>query len=147
MSDVADQYLTRAKQEVEEQYTSIKLALDKTQSPQECLVKRVSFVAGARSLIEQNLRHNLALIKIPQASIESIRSKLAFMIFDEYVNVLKGMYRMRFNGRPADGGASTQTHSVPDGPGPPLVTSLIVCQPTQHRKWKKGETVMRERTG
>jgi hypothetical protein len=40
-------------------------------------------------------------------------SKLALKIFDKYANILKGMYSMRFNGRPADGGASTQTHSGP----------------------------------
>ncbi len=41
-----------------------------------------SFIAGARSLNEQDLHENLAYFKVPQAGIESIRSKLAFKIFE-----------------------------------------------------------------
>ncbi len=37
--------------------------------------------------------------------------EISLQDFDKYANTLKGMYSMRFNGRPADGGASTQTHS------------------------------------
>ena len=51
-----------------------------------------SFIAGARSLNEEGLYENLAYFKVPEAGIESIRSKLAFKIFDEYANILKGMY-------------------------------------------------------
>ena len=40
-------------------------------------------------------RINLAYFKVPQAGIESIRSKLAFKIFDEYANIRKGMYSTR----------------------------------------------------
>ena len=52
-----------------------------------------SFIAGARSLNEQDLHDNLAYFKDPQAGIESIRSKLAFKIFDEYANILKGIWQ------------------------------------------------------
>ena len=89
----------------EEQYASIKSALDKTLRSEGWQVKHASFIAGARSLNEPDLCKNLEFFKIPQASIESIRSKLAWKIFDEYTNILKGMYSIRFNGRPADGGA------------------------------------------
>ena len=41
---------------------------------------------------EQDLHDNLAYFKVPQAGKDSIRSKLAFKIFDEYTNILKGMY-------------------------------------------------------
>ena len=61
-----------------------------------------SFIAGAHSLNEQDLHENLAYFQVPQAGIESIRSKLAFKIFDEYANILKGMCSTRFNGRPND---------------------------------------------
>jgi hypothetical protein len=54
-------------------------------------VSQRSFITGARSLNEQDLHDNLAYFKVPKAGIESIRSKLAFKIFDEYVNILKGM--------------------------------------------------------
>ena len=58
-------------------------------------VSQRSFIAGARSLNEQDLHENLAYFKVPQAGIESIRSKLAFKIFDEYANIRKGMYSTR----------------------------------------------------
>jgi hypothetical protein len=70
-------------------YASIKSALDKTLRPKGWLVKQVSFIAGARSLNEQDLHKNLEFFKIPQANIESIRSKLAWTVFDEYANILK----------------------------------------------------------
>ena len=50
-----------------------------------------------RSLNEKDLHDNLAYFYVPQAGIESIRSKLAFKIFDEYENILKGMYSTRFD--------------------------------------------------
>ena len=80
-----------------------------------------SFIAGARSLNEQDLHENLAYFKVPQAGIESIRSKLAFKIFDEYANILKGMYSTRFNGlygRPKDFDVYAHTDSAPGGPTP-----------------------------
>ena len=80
-----------------------------------------SFISGTRSLNEQNLHENLVYFKVPQTGIESIRSKLVFKMFDEYANILKGMYSTRFNGCTND---SAQTDSVPSGPTPPLITSL-----------------------
>jgi hypothetical protein len=65
-------------------------------------VTQKSFIAGARSLNEKDLHDNLAYFKVPQAGIDSIRSKLALKIFDEYANILKGMYSTRFNGRPKE---------------------------------------------
>ena len=59
-----------------------------------------SFIAGARSLNEKDLHGNLTYFKVPQVGKESIRSKLAFIIFDEYANILKDMYSRRFNGHP-----------------------------------------------
>ena len=99
-----------------------------------------SFISGAHSLNEQDLHENLAYFQVPQAGIESIRSKLAFKIFDEYANILKGMYSTRFNGSPKD---SAQTDSAPSGPMPPLITSLQAWQPNNIKgpkeKEKKGD--------
>jgi hypothetical protein len=67
-----------------------------------------------------HLRENLAYFKAPSAGIESMRSKLVFKIFDEYANILKGMYSTRFNGCPKD---SAQTDS-PRGPLVLLITSF-----------------------
>jgi hypothetical protein len=69
-------------------------------------------------------------------------------IFDEYENILKGMYSTRFNGRtdlggtsaPPDTGRSDHGES-PDrptrGPIPPLINSLTVCQTNKIRKRKE----------
>jgi hypothetical protein len=54
-------------------------------------VTQKSFIAGARSLNEQDLYDNLAYFKVPEEGIDSIRSKLAFKIFDEYVNILENV--------------------------------------------------------
>ena len=50
-----------------------------------------SFIAGARSLNEKDWHDNLAYFKVPQAGIDSMRSKLDLKIFDEYANILKGI--------------------------------------------------------
>ena len=54
------------------------------------------------------LKENLEYFKVPSASVESIRTKLAMTIFDEYENVLKGMYSIQFNGRSDLGGTSAR---------------------------------------
>jgi hypothetical protein len=55
-------------------------------------------ITGAKSLNEQDLHDNLSYLKVPEAGIDSIRSKLALKIFDEYANILKVMYSTRFKG-------------------------------------------------
>ena len=86
MSCVTDQYVRRARNVAEAQYVSIKSALERTLGPQGWIVNQRSFI----SLNEKDLHDNLAYFKVPHADIESIRSKLAFIIFDEYANILKG---------------------------------------------------------
>jgi hypothetical protein len=63
-------------------------------------VSQKSFITGARSLNEQDLHENLSYLKVPTEGIESIRSKLVFKTFDEYANILKGMYSSIFNWTP-----------------------------------------------
>ena len=69
-------------------------------------IKQGSFIEGARSLNEKELRKNLTFFEVPSASIEPIRANLAMKIFDEYANILKGMYSIRCNGRSDHGGTS-----------------------------------------
>jgi hypothetical protein len=113
-------------------------------------VEQVSFIAGARSLNEEKLKKTLTYFEVPRTSIEPIRSKLAMKIFDEYANVLKGMYSIRFNGRSDHGGASARpAHGRSDhgdasacpawGPTPPLINSLTAWQPNKVRKRKERE--------
>ena len=100
------------------------------------------FIVGARSLHEQDLHDNLVYFKVPQPCIESIRSKLVFKIFDEYANILKGMYITRFNGCPKDIVIHDQMNTVPIGSMTPLITSLPAWYPNnircQKEKEKKG---------
>ena len=139
MSCVTDQYVKRARNVAEAQYASMKSALEKTLNPQGWSVSQRSFIAGARSLNEKDLHDNLAYFKVPPTGIESIRSKLAFKIFDEYANILKGMYSTRFNGRPKSKDDHDQMDTAPGGPSPPLITSLQVWQPNNIRRQKEKE--------
>ena len=139
MSCVTDQYVKRARNAAEAQYVSIKSALQQTLGPQGWTVSQRSFIAGARSLNEKDLHDNLAYFKVPQAGIDSIRSKLAFKIFDEYANILKGMYSTKFNGRPTNQGDHDQMITAPGGPSPPLITSLQDWQPNNIRRQKEKE--------
>ena len=75
---MTDQYVTRAKHVAIAQYVSIKSALEQTFGLQGWLVSQRNFIAGARSLNEKDLQENLAYFKVPEAGIESKRSKLAF---------------------------------------------------------------------
>ena len=78
-----------------------------------------------RSLNEQDLQSNIRFFKVPQGIIESIRSKLVFQIFDEYTNILKGMYSTRFNGTTSDGDIPTKAKSDQGGdPTPHLPLGL-----------------------
>ncbi len=43
--------------------------------------------------MKRKLKKNLDFFKVTKASMEPITSKLAMKIFDEYANILKGMYR------------------------------------------------------
>ena len=69
-------------------------------------------------------------------------------IFDEYANILKGMYSIRYNGRSDLGGTSARpdtgrsdheeapAHPARD-PMSPLINSLTVSQPNKFRKRKE----------
>ena len=49
------------------------------------------------SLNEKEIKKNLEYFKVPNTIIETITSNLVKKIFDEYANVLKGIYSIRFN--------------------------------------------------
>ncbi len=106
MSDVTSHYIVRVKSVAVSQYESSRSALGKVMQQSGWVVHQGSFVAGARSLEwdrslnETQLMVNLEYFKVPSVSIDSIRTKLAMKISDEYANILKGMYSIRFNGRP-----------------------------------------------
>ena len=108
MSDVTSHYIVRAKREAETQYSSLRLTLPMTMQRQSWKVEQVSFITGARSLNEEELKKNLTFFEVPSGSIEPIRVKLAMKIFDEYANILKCMYSIRYNGRSDHGDTSVR---------------------------------------
>ena len=107
MSDVTNHYVNRTKRETEGQFESLRSSFGKTMRHQGWMVKKVSFITGAWSLNEEELKKTLEYFKVPITSIDPIRSKLGMKIFDEYANILKGMYSIRFNGRSDHGGTTT----------------------------------------
>ena len=138
MSDVADQCLLRARFRAENQYESLRRALGIVLQREGWKVEQISFIAGAHSLNEQDLRKDLKLFQVPEASIESIGSKLAMRIFDEYANILKCMYSTRFNRGPARTGTSLEVQPAPSAFTPSLISTLETGRPDKFRKRKKG---------
>jgi hypothetical protein len=76
---------------------------------------------------------------LPWKQIDSIRSKLVFNSFDEYANILEDMYSTRFHGNPKKKGDHDQMDTTPDGPSPPLITSLQTWKPKNIRHQKEKE--------
>ena len=95
MSDVTSHYMVRTKRVAETQYVSLRSALTITMQRQGWKIEEVSFITGTWSLNEEDLKKNLPFFKVPPGSIEPIHAKLAMKIFDEYANILKGMYSIR----------------------------------------------------
>ena len=148
MSDVTSNYIVRAKSVAMAQYESLRTALGKALQRSGWVVHQRSFIAGARSLNEAELKENLKYFQVPSASIEPIRTKLTMTIFEEYANILKGMYSTRFNGRSGDLGSSSarpvsgrSDHGEAPArparaPMPLLINSLTAWQPNKIRKRK-----------
>jgi hypothetical protein len=148
MSDVTSHYIVRAKSVAVAQYESLRSALGKAMQHSGWEVHQRRFVAGARSLNETEFKENLEYFKVPSVSIDSIRTKLAMTIFDEYANILKGMYSIRFNGRsdPGDTSARPDTGRSDHGEGParptrdpipPPINSLTAWQSNKFRNRKE----------
>ncbi len=113
-------------------------------------VEQVSFIVGVRSLNEEELKKNLVYFEVPSTSVEPIRVKLDMKIFDKYANILKGMYSIRFYGRPDHWGTSVHpSNGISDHgdtpvcpvwwPTTPLINSLTVWQSNKVRKHKERE--------
>jgi hypothetical protein len=121
MSDVFDQYLTIAKHTAEIQYESLRSAISKVMQIEGWRVEEISFITGARSVNKQDFSKNLKFFNVPEASIQSIYSKLAMRVFDVYANILKCMYSTRFRGGP------TRLEDSPEAqPTPIFVTPSFV---------------------
>ena len=113
MSDCCEHYLVRAKKTAENQYVSLRSAINKVIHRQSWKVDQVSFITGARSVDKQDFRNNLKFFGVPEASISSIYSKLVMRTFDVYANILKCMYSTRFNGGAIGSEASADAQLTP----------------------------------
>ena len=82
MSDVCDQYVVRAKREAEDQYASLRSALSRTIQREGWKVEQVSFITGARSVNKKDFSKNMKFFNVPEASIQSVYSKLTMRVFD-----------------------------------------------------------------
>ena len=127
MSDVCDQYITRAKHTTEDQYVSLHSVISMVIQCQGWKVEQIIFITGARSVNEQDLSKNLKFFNASEASIQSIYSKLVMRVFDVFANILKCMYITRFSGGP------TRLEASPEAqPTPIVVTPLIRTMTTFH---------------
>jgi hypothetical protein len=119
MSDCCERYLVRTKSTVEIQYASLRSAISTVIHRQSWKVDQVSFITGARSVDKQDFSKNMRFFRVPEDIINSIYSKLAMRTFDVYVNIVKYMYRTRFNGGVTRSEVSSDTQATPC-----VVTSL-----------------------
>ena len=97
-------------------------------------MEQISFIAGSRSLNEEDLRKNLKFFQVPEASIEVIGSKLVVRIFDEYANILRYIYITRFKGDPSRIGSSHEDNPIPETLTPSLIRSLQSGRPDKFRR-------------
>jgi hypothetical protein len=135
-SDITDQYLRRAKSTAENQYASLRSAISDAIHRQGWKVEQISFVTGSRSVNVKHLRRNLKFFRIPEASIQSVYSKLAVRVFDVYANILKCMYSTRFSGGPARAGASSEAQSTSNA-ATPLICTLDTSRPDKYKRRRK----------
>jgi hypothetical protein len=136
MSDVCDQYITRAKYTTEDQYVSLHSVISMTIQRQDWKVEQIKFITGERSVNKQDLSKNLKFFNVTEASIQSMYPKLTVRVFDVYTNILKCMYNTRFNGGP------TRLEDSPeDQPTPivftPLIRTMTTLHPNKYKKRKK----------
>jgi hypothetical protein len=134
MSDCCERYLVRAKSTAEN-HVSLRSAISTAIQRQGWKVEQTSFVTGARSVDKRDFSKNL--FRVPEASINSIYSKLAMRAFDVYANILKCMYSTRFSG-----GATRSEASSDAQPTPCVATSLThpintLPQPDNFKRRKK----------
>ncbi len=141
MSDVYDSYLTRVKLTVENQYASLLRVISEVIHRQDWKVEQISFITGARSVNKQDLQKNLKFFQVPEASIQSIYSKLTTRVFDVYSNILKCIYSVRFNG------GSTRSKTSPESQSTPTVVtpSFVPLTPPVRIDIKDEEKSIRRR--
>jgi hypothetical protein len=125
--------LNRVKSTAENQYASLQSALSDEIHRQGWKVEQISFVTVSRPVNEQDLRKNLKFLRVPEASIQSVYSKLAMRVFDVYANILEYMYSTRFNGDATRSGVSLKDQLTPNVVTP-LIHTLDTSRPDKYKR-------------
>jgi len=107
-------------------------------------VEQVSFITGARSVNKKDFSKNMKFFNVPEASIQSVYSKLTMRVFDIYANILKCMYSTRFSG------GSTKSEDPPETQSTltstiPLLCTLDTSRPDKYKRWRKESQEEEER--
>jgi len=136
MSDVCDGYLIRAKREAEDQYASLRSALSVAIQREGWKVEQVSFITEARSVNKNDFSKNMNFFNVPEASIQSIYSKLTMRVFDVYANILKCMYSTRFGRGSTKSEDSLEAQSTPIV-ATPLLRTIDTSRPDRHKRRRK----------
>ena len=136
MSDVCDRYLVRAKREAEDQYVSLHSSLSGVIQREGWKVEQVSFITGARSVNKEDFSKNMKFFNVPEASIQSIYSKLTMRVFDVYANILKCMYSTRFSGGSTKSEDSLEAQSTPIV-DTPLLRTIDTSRPDKYKRRRK----------
>ena len=144
MSDVCDQYVVRAKREAEDQYASLRSAISGVIQRAGWKVEQVSFITGARSVNKKDFSKNMKFFKVPEASIQSVYSKLTMRVFDVYANILKCMYSTRFSGGSTKLEVSLEAQSTPITVTP-LLRLFETSRPDNYKRRRKECQALRRR--
>jgi hypothetical protein len=99
-------------------------------------VEQISFVTVSHTVNKQDLRKKLKFFQVPEASIQSIYSKLTMKVFDVYANILKYMNSFRFSEGPIKSGVYPEAQSTPNVVTP-LILTLDTSRPDKHKRWRK----------
>ena len=110
---------SRVKHESEDQYASLRSAISVVIQRQGWKVEQISFTTGTRSVNKKDFSKNMKFFSVPEASIQSVYSKLTMRVLDVYANILKCMYSTRFSGGSTKLKDSLEAQSSPITATPP----------------------------
>ena len=85
---------------------------------------------------KKDFSKNMKFFKLPEASIQSVYSKLTMRVFDVYANILKCMYSTRFSGGPNKLEDSPEAQSSPIT-ATPLLRILDTSRPDDYKQRRK----------
>ena len=85
---------------------------------------------------KKDFSKKMKFFNVPEASIQSIYSKLTMRVFDVYANILKCMYITRFRGGSTKSEDSLEAQSTPIV-ATPLLRTIDTSRPDRHKRWRK----------